>query len=639
MALHHLSTLNLRNNSLSTAEPFLQGLPSLQELVLADNFVKEMSDLVFRGSNSIIFADLAANNIADIPSAALQNLTVLESLILSKNRISSILPYTFHTLSNLNTLDLSDNLIVDISRNAFRGLENLMTLNLDGNRLSTLEVGSMDGLPKLTHLFLNRNLLSNLDADIFTSAYMLSHISLSQNVLNDVPIDALQGLLNLKTLLLSGNLITHLRSYSFLSLSTVEHLSLEDMPLANIEARAFEGLVRLRGLSVMNNQLETVSLDVFDDDVTDMKTLLLTGNPWVCDCNMNNLINFFNSQGWVISGSDINFGETIKYVRPPTCNIPIELRGEPLEDVHLQNASCPTDTTHGRFSETLMVTDAKSRTDPIDHSSFQDRDTTFEPSATVTRTEAVTQALATTQSLKTTLKTITSPKKSREEHKISPSYTEDEHQGKPGNYEKLTTAATSVYKLQFATENVITVKDSITFQNKGKKDTGNVIRYSNKEEAIPIKVDVSVAVTTEENVAKELLPKSNAYVSTIISCTITGALGIVLLTIMIYFIVIGCRRCCYRQRKKIYRLKSIESISVDDRRDNGMEYLAMNLDNHDDAADEYLESQCNTSQDELESGCVTQGVHLFEDFPSLNETSLNGPQDFDNADISLLGHV
>lgn len=289
--VYYLQRLNLRGNPLGTlpdniiTEPFM---PNLQHLDLSDCKLRQMG----------------RNSVDDFP-----NLLILD---LSYNKLSDIHKDTFKGLKRLNKLDLTNNELTYFSEHTFGDLTNLQDLRLEGNNIK----GFHD--------------------DAFYEDSPLVNLDLANNRLHHIPYPAINKLLKLKTLDLTGNPILRVSAND--TVNSVENLILDDLPLLKEigmhDLSAFTNLVslsisggkgfekihrgalsnyspRLRYVRLEDNWLATLESDALP--WKQLETLMLDGNPWLCDDRLN----------WMIEA------ECIK--GPVICEGPGHLRGHDLK--------------------------------------------------------------------------------------------------------------------------------------------------------------------------------------------------------------------------------------------------------------------------------------------------------------------
>jgi len=209
-----------------------------------------------------------------------------ELLDLSHNRLTLIPPHSFSSLRRLRVLLLSNNSIRVVQYGAFSLLEYLQRLDLSRNRISTLREGFSLGLTSLRHLQLAHNLLTRLHTDSFLHLDSLQRLNLSNNAIASIQTRAFSTLSSLRQLQLGHNRLTALPNGIFSMLRSLELLGLEDNLIQHTDDGVFTPLTSLALLDLASNRLRVVSFKTFLSLHTYSTHILLEGNPWVCDCDL-----------------------------------------------------------------------------------------------------------------------------------------------------------------------------------------------------------------------------------------------------------------------------------------------------------------------------------------------------------------
>ncbi|XP_037536019.1 oligodendrocyte-myelin glycoprotein [Nematolebias whitei] len=189
---------------------------------------------------SISVLSVARNQLCNVdhllgPFSGLQELSLSHNLL---PRFPRGLP------PSLESLLLQENRITYITSGSLRQLRNLTRLDLEDNRISVIQPGALLGLRKLQILTLKGNKLSSLPLNLPPS---LTHLDLSANCISSLDLPSLSALVNLLVLQINSNC------------------------LRTVPEKAFDSLPRLR-------------------------TVDLTNNLWVCECNILYLYR------WLLSG-------------------------------------------------------------------------------------------------------------------------------------------------------------------------------------------------------------------------------------------------------------------------------------------------------------------------------------------------
>ncbi|XP_061663943.1 wu:fc23c09 [Syngnathoides biaculeatus] len=182
--LHHLRTLNLDQNQLTTV-PLWMPL-SIKELYLRGNLIEYFSGRAFNGTSQLAILDLSTNRLSNkgLAKDALLNAPNLESLNLEGNRFKKV---PQHLPSSLKSLNLEGNLISAIRRMDLNSLPNLEHLGLARNKISKVAPGAFRSLPVLHQLDLCYNALRQVPRQLPRGLHSLV---LTHNRIESVPRDA-----------------------------------------------------------------------------------------------------------------------------------------------------------------------------------------------------------------------------------------------------------------------------------------------------------------------------------------------------------------------------------------------------------------------------------------------------------------
>ncbi|XP_037798026.1 toll-like receptor Tollo [Penaeus monodon] len=318
-SLSNLYALDLSHNLLLTlGEANLRGLVGLSLIHLANNSLFEIHPHAFRHSSNLKQVFLSHNHLQAIPKA-LENLSFIKTLDMSYNNIVSIQPFLFGGLGNLELLNVSHNKLDFISQGSFKGLVSVKDLDLRDNAIHTVNEGSFDGVPNVLNLVLARNQLSNID-HIFAGLEHLESLDLSENNirmfdyafipqqlinlnLKNNKIGQLGNFFKVHTVLTLENIDAshnNIKSLTEFSLpNTIVHVILHHNNITRILPNSFRDKVNLQTLDLSMNSLQrinpkSVSMRVASGKHTSAQ-IYLSGNPLICDCEMEWLYNSFRS--------------------------------------------------------------------------------------------------------------------------------------------------------------------------------------------------------------------------------------------------------------------------------------------------------------------------------------------------------
>lgn len=220
---------------------------------------------------SISVLSVARNQLCNVDHL-LGSFSGLQELSLSHN----LLPRFPRGLPpSLESLLLQENRITYITSGSLRQLRNLTRLDLEDNRISVIQPGALLGLRKLQILTLKGNKLTSLPLKLPPS---LTHLDLSANCISSLDLPSLSTLVNLLVLQINSNC------------------------LRTVPENAFDSLPRLR-------------------------TVDLTNNLWVCECNILYLYR------WLLSGR-------LKMATDLVCKEPLHLAHRLLLNLSVMSI-CP----------------------------------------------------------------------------------------------------------------------------------------------------------------------------------------------------------------------------------------------------------------------------------------------------------
>nr|XP_022340062.1 slit homolog 2 protein-like isoform X3 [Crassostrea virginica] len=198
-------------------------------------------------------------------------------------------------------LELQGNNISMVRRNDLQNLHNLRILQLLENKIGTIEQGAFRDLDQMERLRIDRNELAELPDNLFASMTKLQRLDLSYNKLKVIGKKTLAGSTVLRNLQLDHN-----------QLECVSETALK--PLHSMEI-----------LTLNYNELTSLPKNLFDN-MSNLRTLRLIDNKFVCDCHLAWL-----SQ-WLKEHASLGL-----YTE---CSAPPNLQGIEVDDVQLYNFQC-----------------------------------------------------------------------------------------------------------------------------------------------------------------------------------------------------------------------------------------------------------------------------------------------------------
>ncbi|XP_053574535.1 insulin-like growth factor-binding protein complex acid labile subunit [Bombina bombina] len=252
--------------------------------------------------------DFRHNNLSRLEPDYFHALWSLRILLLSDNCIEIVSPKSFRSLGFLERLDLSYNLIASLPNDFSRGLGSLRELRVPSNRLTSLNYESLRHLESLEKLDLSQNYLSSMEHGLFRGLSRLRHLHLQSNLLDEI------------------------RGGYFFMLQNLELLNLSDNNISGIAVESFTSLHSLRLLSLSENQLSHLKFKTFLNLQTSSTHIQVSGNPWMCDCDLQRVF------GKITSVRHLHIDDYDNL----TCEGPPQLSGAALASV--DNQLCVAET-------------------------------------------------------------------------------------------------------------------------------------------------------------------------------------------------------------------------------------------------------------------------------------------------------
>ncbi|XP_062818199.1 trophoblast glycoprotein [Anolis carolinensis] len=225
-------------------------------------------------------------------------------------------------------LFITGNQIGHIGSQDLRGLPNLVTLSLANNRISLVESQAFSALHHLRYLDLSHNDLTSIHPDAFSARNnSIQELNLSSSLSNSSAIRpvatalAQGGFQNLTRLELTSNEIVYLPFRLLSGLSRLEHLDLRNNSLVDLRNSTFSAL-DLKYLDLTMNAFKTLRSEALSALGRQRHLrLFLKDNPFVCDCNIEDLVSWLNRSQQVVDVDKL------------TCAFPESLKNTTLVDL------------------------------------------------------------------------------------------------------------------------------------------------------------------------------------------------------------------------------------------------------------------------------------------------------------------
>lgn len=142
----------------------------------------------------------------------------------------------------------------------------------------------------LEHLDLRQNNLTSLPEHIFQNLTNLKILNLNDNQLTELAENIFENQTALTDLHLNGNSLTTLLENTFSELTKLKILYLNENRLTTLPENIFRNLTQLQDLDLSQNNFTTLPPNIFNGLPPHRLELQLEGNPWLCDCDLLQMI-------------------------------------------------------------------------------------------------------------------------------------------------------------------------------------------------------------------------------------------------------------------------------------------------------------------------------------------------------------
>ena len=270
--------LKLGHNKLVSVADFFEhmDLENIKDIYLNNNFIVEFPVIMMnKDMPKLKLLNLKGNKIHTVTVDNMKQLGVLKTLDLSSNRITK---WNFHNVSGNNfdyfikieSLDLSFNEISELTKSSFGLTKHITELNVSFNGLTQLHERTFFSLQGLRVLDLSNNKLKTLPANVFAKLSSLSYLYMSNNYLLTFP---------------------------------------ANVPMLNWLDLSFNKIAKIE---------ESLNPVIYPHEV-----ILLGGNPFMCDCKLLWLKEFYDTREYLLKFIDVRKDKFI-----PVCESPESLKGD-----------------------------------------------------------------------------------------------------------------------------------------------------------------------------------------------------------------------------------------------------------------------------------------------------------------------
>lgn len=241
-------------------------------------------------------------------------------------------------------------------------------------------------MTNLQKLHLAECKISFVADEAFAQLTNLVDLDLSNNNLLSVPVKSFEPIRHsLRKLYLANNPIQAIEANSFNSLKHLETLDLRNCQLSLLKPNAFYGLNSLSDLKLADNKLTQMPMNVIVD-LHENTILDLYGNPWHCDCELRQSIDWMSRRH-------------VQQAFAPTCATPLRHKDIRWQNVKPEEFICPpqvinkqNDLVVGAGSNVSLACSARG-SPPLTFVWFQDEKNLTTGRANVTEPPASTKLL------------------------------------------------------------------------------------------------------------------------------------------------------------------------------------------------------------------------------------------------------
>lgn len=308
----------------------------MNTLNLSYNQIDDYGILASKSFSNITHLSIKGNTIQNIPEVILK-MKHLKSLDLAENSIKHLPILNFEYLVSLN---LSKNSIVFFDGEVLQNLYSLEILDLSNNQLEFLNKDSFlavtarkNYLKKLKRLALNNNHIKNIQSQSLMTLTGLEALNLAENFISDIVSKTFYKLTNIRFLNLERNRLESFAIDELIKMERLKYFFIGFNKLASIPSRL---PISIEWLDISHNHLVTVDEKSHKADLLPIDVLLLSHNPFRCDCKLLWLKELFDRRKWALKYlSDFNAAEML-----PICASPPHLERELWNDIDDEAFEC-----------------------------------------------------------------------------------------------------------------------------------------------------------------------------------------------------------------------------------------------------------------------------------------------------------
>jgi len=362
--LQDLERLYLHGNNIKTmASSSFTSAAKLQQLTLHDNDIEECPDSLLAGLDDLKAVNMNNNKLTELGGQLLENSDNVVEFSVNNNQLESLDGNIFDGLTELKYLGLGKNKLSSVPDFLGESFANAYLIDYSSNRLTKVPKP-----PSNVQLFyVMDNPIETIQAGVFEKAKSLYQFFATDCQISSIENDAWQGADNLGWILLEGNSLKSIESSMFSGLTKLEAIFLTgNSELSTIETESMTSSAEtLRRLLLDNCKLSNLDPNFLKKFTNDDFYVWLGGNPWNCDCNLQDLSDYATQiEDRIVDGDSF------------TCQSPASLSGQLVLEAELaecdntgggdENTSPPPDFSTTTTRKTTTTPDSSDDEDVVD---------------------------------------------------------------------------------------------------------------------------------------------------------------------------------------------------------------------------------------------------------------------------------
>ncbi|KAM9033663.1 immunoglobulin superfamily member 10 isoform 1-T4 [Sarcophilus harrisii] len=222
---------------------------------------------------------------------------------------------------NAERINLGYNSLIKLTESDFTGLHKLELLMLHSNEIRDIPDKTFTDLHALQVLKMSYNKVRRLHKNTFHGLRSLTRLHLDHNHLEFINPETFYGLTSLRLVHLEGNLLTKLHPNTFVSLSYLQIFKISF----------------IKYIYLSDNFLTSIPQEMILY-MTELESIYLHGNPWICDCELNWLPDWIRQNPDTVKCKRDRSSST--HLQCPLCTNPKKSKGKHLTEISTEALTC-----------------------------------------------------------------------------------------------------------------------------------------------------------------------------------------------------------------------------------------------------------------------------------------------------------